>query len=102
MVALLRYQETQCFREHDIGIAAVAFSSQATYLGTAGLDGRVCIWDVNRSKLRYVYKSDTPILSIAWVANSEDSVIVGFQDGNVGTLHWTSVSAHPAISNLYS
>ncbi len=92
MAALLRYKETVCLKEHDIGITAVAFSSQATYLGTAGLDGRVCIWDINGSQLCHVFKGDTPVLSIAWVADSEDSVIVGFQDGNIGTLHWTSVS----------
>ncbi|KAI0690828.1 WD40-repeat-containing domain protein, partial [Cerioporus squamosus] len=75
---------------HDTGITCVAFSCQGTFLASAGLDGRVCIWEVNSQRLLHMYKCETSISSISWMQNGEDSLIVGYEDGNVGTLSMTS------------
>lgn len=92
MPRLLRYKELYCSQDHAIGVSSIAFSSQGTYFATAGLDGKVCIWEVDGFNLRHVYKSNTPIISVVWLPDREDSILIGYQDGNVGTLTQTSVS----------
>lgn len=98
MPKLLRYKESYCAKAHAIGISCVAFSSQGSYLATAGLDGKVCIWEVKEFRLRYVYKSETPVLTALWLPNGEDSVLLGYQDGHVATLTHTSVSGTVRLS----
>ena len=88
----LRYRKTYSLQGHDIGIAAVAFSAYATFLATSGLDGQLCIWDVQTGRLSRVFKGDTAILSLVWLPYGEDSVVVGYQDGNVAILSLSSVS----------
>lgn len=92
MSVYLRYQEMYLARDHYLGITSVAFSFGGTLLATAGLDGRVCIWNVNARRLLHIYTSRTPILSLAWIQSGEDSLLLGYEDGNVATLSITSVS----------
>ncbi|KAI0712370.1 WD40-repeat-containing domain protein [Earliella scabrosa] len=90
MSTLLRYKELHRVQDHhDIGITAAAFSPRGSFLATAGLDGKVCVWEVSDYKLSYVYKGDTAILSLCWSVDKpgeENSLVIGYQDGNVGTL----------------
>ncbi|KAI0700645.1 WD40-repeat-containing domain protein [Cerioporus squamosus] len=86
----LRYVEQYCARDHYLGVTSIAFSPNGTYLATAGLDGTVCIWEVANHHLLHVYKNKTAIVSLAWILNGEDSVLLGYEDGNVATLSITS------------
>ena len=93
--SLLRYKEKHCVREpHETGVIAVAFSLRGEFVATAGLDGRVCIWDVNDYRLVHVYRGEITVLSLCWIvdASAENSLILGFQDGNVGVLTLHAVS----------
>ncbi|RDX50950.1 WD40 repeat-like protein [Lentinus brumalis] len=85
----LRYQESHLALDHYFGITSVAFSSGGTLLATAGLDGKVCIWDVDTHKLLHMYKNKISIVSLAWIKNGEDSLLIGYEDGNVTTLSIT-------------
>ncbi len=93
MPAHLRYEELYCARDHYLGITSVTFSPNGTFLATAGLDGTVCIWRVADHALLHVYKNKTAIVCLAWILNGEDSVLLGYEDGNVATLSITSVSS---------
>ena len=97
----LRYRKAYSLQGHEVGITAVAFSASATFLATSGLDGQLCVWDVQTGRLLRVFKGDTAILSLSWLPDGEDNIIVGYQDGNVAMVSMSSVSdtAHssPAI-----
>ncbi len=95
IMPLLRYNEIFCAQEHEFGITAVAFSSQNTLLATAGLDGKVCLWDVRTHALLHTYKNDTAIVCMDWKSQSEDTLVIGYQDGNVATLSLTAVGYLP-------
>ncbi|TFK82789.1 WD40 repeat-like protein [Polyporus arcularius HHB13444] len=85
----LHYKALYRTQDHSLGITSVAFSSAGTLLATAGLDGRVCIWEVKSHKLLHIYTSNTPVISLTWIKNGEDSVVLGYEDGNVATLSIT-------------
>ena len=88
----LRYRKAYSLQGHEVGVTAVAFSPSATFLATSGLDGQLCVWDVQTGRLLRVFKGDTAILALCWLPYGEDSIIVGYQDGNVAMISLSSVS----------
>ncbi|KAI0827479.1 WD40-repeat-containing domain protein [Trametes gibbosa] len=84
---VLRYLEsTRLNHGHSSGVTALAFSARATHIASAGLDGKVCIWNPLDGRLLHVFSSPVPVLSLTWVKPSEDTVICGLQDGTVVSL----------------
>lgn len=82
-----QYQQKLVLEDgHTQGITAVAFSRDGVYLATAGLDGRVCIWNTDDGKLLHMYKGSSPVLSLAWVPSGEEALLFGTRDGNIGLL----------------
>ncbi len=71
---------------HTSGITALAFSPGGTYLASAALDGCVCIWDVEASRLLHRYEGDSAVLCLAWVPSGEATVIFGTRKGNIEML----------------
>ena len=68
---------------HTGGVAAVAFSPDGRLLASAGFDAKVCVWGVADCRLLHAFVGAAAILSITWVANSEDTLICGMQDGSL-------------------
>lgn len=89
----LRYQEySRCRGSHDGGITSAAFSADGTYLATGGMDGKVCLWDPESGKLLHHYKTDTPVLSLAWTDISKVALVCGLYNGSLALLEVTEVS----------
>ncbi|KAI1785652.1 WD40-repeat-containing domain protein [Ganoderma leucocontextum] len=84
---VVQYQQLHLLEEgHTKGIAKVAFSSNTLFVATAGLDGRVCIWDMETGELKYVFVGSSPVLSLLWIPAGDDLVICGLADGNIACM----------------
>ncbi len=77
---------------HDGGITKVSFSPEGSYIATAGLDGRVCVWDTESRDLLYSFNGSCPVLSLVWIPPDEDTILCGLQDGNMAILRIAPVS----------
>ena len=80
-------------------ITQVAFSPSGTFVATASLDRKVCLWRVQGGELLYVWLGDSPVLCLIWLPGRDDAMLCGTQNGNLAVLTVTSVST---ISPLYS
>ena len=88
-----RYEELRRLTNgHTRGITAIAFSAEGNFIATAGLDGKVCVWQFDDGNLLYSFSGQTSILSLTWIPQREDALICGSQDGNVTVLTITAVS----------
>ncbi|PIL36028.1 hypothetical protein GSI_01688 [Ganoderma sinense ZZ0214-1] len=96
----LRYEQAHSEQNHDVGVASLAFSMHGTFLATAGLDGKVCVWDVEARQLFRTFVGKTAVLALAWLPNGEDTILVGYQDGNVTILSMTSFQDVVAVSYM--
>ncbi|RPD67767.1 WD40 repeat-like protein [Lentinus tigrinus ALCF2SS1-7] len=67
---------------HTKGITNVVFSPSGTYLATGGLDGRICIWDVDSGRLCYVYTGPSEVLELVW-PSSDPGLMCGLGDGHI-------------------
>ncbi|KAI9069148.1 WD40 repeat-like protein [Trametes sanguinea] len=79
---------------HDRGITRVAFSPSGSYLATAGLDGRICVWEIESMQLLYSFDGDSPVLSLLWIPPTEDILVCGFHCGNVAVLKISPTALH--------
>ncbi|RPD74275.1 WD40 repeat-like protein [Lentinus tigrinus ALCF2SS1-7] len=89
----LRYEEVaRLQRGLRGGVSAVAFSSDGTYIATAGMEDRtVYIWRVEDSKLLHTYTgSDCPFLSLEWMPDRSDTIFCGSSDGHISVLRFGS------------
>ena len=77
---------------HTGGVAAVAFSPRGTYLATAGLDSRVCIWTLSDQKLSHMVRGSKRVLCLVWLQNQDDTLLYGIEDGGICVLRITPVS----------
>ncbi|KAI1783787.1 WD40-repeat-containing domain protein [Ganoderma leucocontextum] len=84
---------------HVATITAIAFSPKGRYLATAGLDGKICIWDISDCHLICVYQASSHGLSLSWVPRREDKVLVGMANGYVVSLSFSAsvVKAHGIV-----
>ena len=84
----LNYSECACFEQgHIKGVTAVSFSPTGSLLASAGLDGRVCIWDTTSLEMRYVYTAACAVLCCAWRPSEADDVLFcGLRNGSIATL----------------
>ena len=90
---VLQYEETHSLTDsHDKGITRVAFSPKGSWIATAGLDGRVVIWDAKSGTLKYVFAGTSPVLSLTWLPQGEELLICGLADGNIACLNIGGVS----------
>ncbi|CDO75320.1 hypothetical protein BN946_scf184517.g3 [Trametes cinnabarina] len=90
---VLRYEEVgQLSNGHDRGITKLAFSPSGSYISTAGLDGKTCVWDVDSTQLLYSFDGQSPVLSLLWVPPNEDTLVCGFLNGNIAVLQITAAS----------
>ena len=90
----LRYREIARLRRGLIGgVSAVAFSSDGTYIATAGTDDvKVYIWRVEDQKLLDTYTvSQGPILSLEWLPGRTDTLLCGSGGGYISELRFDSV-----------
>ena len=71
---------------HSSGVAAVAFSPNGLYLATAGLDCKLCVWKLSDQEIFHSFSCNSPILSLAWLPDSDSTLIFGAQDGSISTL----------------
>ncbi|KAL7279761.1 hypothetical protein ACG7TL_006168 [Trametes sanguinea] len=87
---VLRYEEIgKLSHGHDRGVTSVSFSPEGRYLATAGLDGRICVWDVPATRLLYCFEGDSPVLSLSWMPPTEGLILCGLHDGNMALLKIT-------------
>lgn len=92
---VLKYLEAaRLSRGHSAGITALAFSPRGTYIASAGLDGKVCVWRSNDYDLIHVISraGDIPVLSVAWLSSAEDRLICGLKDGGIVCCHMGKAS----------
>ena len=55
------------FEDHTDSVEVVAFAHEdIPYAASAGMDGKLCIWDINTTKLRTVSHHDEGITSMKW------------------------------------
>ena len=67
-------------------IAVVAFSANGQLLASGGIDGRICVWEVRRGKLLYVFSGKSAVLSLLWLESSNDRLVCGMADGTIAAL----------------
>ncbi|KAH9834088.1 WD40-repeat-containing domain protein [Rhodofomes roseus] len=71
---------------HSDGIAMVAFSPSGLLLASGGLDGRLCVWDVDSGKLRYVFSGKSAVLSMSWDLLGDEHIVCGMEDGTIASM----------------
>ncbi|TFK83033.1 WD40 repeat-like protein [Polyporus arcularius HHB13444] len=71
---------------HSDGVSTVCFSPNGLLLASGGMDGRVCVWSMCSNKLLYVFSGRSPVLSLAWLAASNDKLVCGMEDGTIASL----------------
>ncbi len=87
LLNMLQYQLThQLDNVHTSGITKVAFSRRGTYVATASLDGRICVWNVNAGNLLYCFCGRSAVLELVWDDEGESFLLCGLADGYVGYL----------------
>ncbi|RDX40379.1 WD40 repeat-like protein [Lentinus brumalis] len=74
---------------HSAAITAIAISPRATYLASAGLDNRVCVWELSSGKLLYEYNGSSAAVSLAWLPAGEDRILCSMLDGYVVSLSFS-------------
>lgn len=74
---------------HTAGVAAVAFSPNGAALASAGLDGKVCIWDISNGLLQHVFIGSGSILSLAWA--QDGLLLCGVEDGSIAAITVSTV-----------
>ncbi len=90
---VLHYEELRRLSPgHDKGVTKVAFSPSGRYLATAGLDYKICIWDIYSGEPLYSFDGTSAVLSLAWIPPADDTVLCGLHDGNMAILKITPVS----------
>ena len=83
---------------HTDAIAALSFSPKGTYLATAGLDSKLCVWRVTDQTIYHTYAPGSPVLSVCWMPGREDRLVCGMQDGAISTLTLSPVSGSSVIT----
>ena len=76
---------------HSDGVTVVAFSPNGLLLGSGGMDGRICIWDIARRKLIYVFSGKSAVLSLLWLGASNCKLVCGMEDGTIAFLAISTV-----------
>lgn len=71
---------------HSDTVTSIAFSPSGLLLASGSLDGRVCVWDINTSKLRYVFSGKSAVLSILWAPPGDCHVVCGMENGTIASL----------------
>lgn len=88
-----RYQQIHRLGNvQDDIITQVAFSPSGTFIATASLDRKVCLWRVQGGQLLYMWSGDSAILCLIWFPGRDNAMLCGTQNGNLVILTVTSVS----------
>ncbi|MFT7612372.1 MAG: WD40 repeat protein [Parvicellaceae bacterium] len=69
------------FRAHDYGATAVDFHPNNNLFVSAGLDGRIFLWDHQSGALIRELKSFSSQINFAKFSNDDQSIILGYNDG---------------------
>ena len=77
---------------HTLGVTAISFSPKGSYVATAGLDQLLCVWNVVDYSILHSYAAGSPILSVCWIPEQEDTLVCGMENGSITTLKFSSVS----------
>ena len=98
----LQYERTATFEDSRIsGVTSLAFSPTGKCLASAGLDHRVCIWDVDNGQLIHNFVTGSPVLSLAWVPVRDGMLLCGCQDGSIVVLMAPSQVRHQISCALF-
>ncbi|RPD53696.1 WD40 repeat-like protein [Lentinus tigrinus ALCF2SS1-7] len=77
---------------HTAGVAVLAFSPNGTCIASAGLDAKVCIWNVTEGTLLHVFVATSPLLSAVW---AKDGVLLcGAEDGSISVITTSASKLH--------
>lgn len=80
---------------HSGGVAALTFSPNGACLASAGLDAKVCIWNVSNGALLHVFVGASPMLSLTWVKDGE--LLCGAEDGSISVVSTSAVCGSSCI-----
>ena len=81
------------FQDHKRHVYALAFSPDGSSVASAGLDAKVCIWNITDGTLLHIFAGASPVLSLAWV---KDGVLLcGAEDGSISMIYTSSVCGSP-------
>ena len=69
--------------EHSEEVLSVAISPKGAFIATAGREGNVNVWRSDNGKLVYCIQSNTAVHCVYWLAEREDQLLCGLQDGSV-------------------
>ena len=98
----LQYERTTTFEDSRTGgVTSVAFSPTGSFLASAGLDHRVCIWSVENGRLLHNFVTASTVLSLAWVPVRDGMLLCGCQDGSIVVLTAPSQVRNHVISAFY-
>lgn len=64
----------------------VAFSSDGLYLAVGGKDSMLRIWRILDGVLLHTFTTASPIFSLLWLSDAENTIICGMEDGALSTV----------------
>ncbi len=90
-----RYGQMSHLHDHGDGITCALFSPAGRYLASGGLDGKVCIWDVDDGQLLHRHTGNSAVTAIAWIPSTENELLFGTKGGNISRLVISTVCRSP-------
>ncbi|TFK79939.1 WD40 repeat-like protein [Polyporus arcularius HHB13444] len=93
---VLCYQEHRKLANgHTKGITKVVFSPDGTLLATGGLDGRICVWGVEKGVLCHAYSGTSEVLEVVWPA-TPPGLMCGLGDGHIAWMPFSEENVNIA------
>lgn len=74
------------------GVTVVAFSPDGLYVAAAGRDSVLRIWRISDSRMLHTFITASPIFSLLWLSDAENSIVCGMEDGALSTVQVGKVS----------
>ena len=71
---------------HSSGVTCLEFSPSGSLVASGSMDGRVCVWEVDRGKLLYAFSGRSAVLCLLWIPPTDNCMICGMEDGTLASL----------------